>query len=124
MHIVGTVLVICYNPNIRKFYVDNLTVRGYPTIGLISMRREDSEPSKNCLLGQVTPDLVLMWGALAALEPDIENIRQSYADSVPIIVVSDERPAPEWMTKWKIADHRSGLSDGRKLMNFLQRWLN
>ena len=124
VHILGTVLVICCNPNIRKFYVDNLTVRGYPTIGLISMSREDSEPSKNCVLGQVTPDLVLMWGALAALEPDIENIRQSYADSVPIIVVSDERPAPAWMTKWKIADHRSGLSDGRKLMNFLQRWLN
>src|SRR5258708_10676657 len=124
VHIVGTVLVVCCNPNIRKFYVDNLTVRGYPTIGLISMSREDSGPSKNCVLGQVTPDLVLMWGALAALEPDIENIRQSYADSVPIIVVSDERPAPEWMTKWKIADHRFGLSDGRKLMNFLQRWLN
>ena len=87
----GTVLVVCCNPNIRKFYVDNLTVRGYPTIGLISMSREDSEPSKNCVLDQVTPDLVLMWGALAALEPDIENIRQSYADSVPIIVVSDER---------------------------------
>ncbi len=124
MHIVGTVLVVCCNPNIRKFYVDNLTVRGYPTIGLISLSREDSERSKNCVLGQGTPDLVLMWGALATLQPDIENIRQSYADSVPIIVVSDERPAPEWMTKWKIADHRFGLSDGRKLMNFLQRWLN
>ena len=122
--IVGTVLVICSNPNIRKFYVDNLTVRGYPAIGVMSMSEESSKFAKNDALREFTPALVLMWGVLATLEPDIENIRQSYADSVPIIVVSDERPAPAWMAKWQIADHRFGLSDGRKLINFLQRWLN
>jgi hypothetical protein len=124
VHNVGTVLVICHNPNIRKFYVDNLTVRGYPAIGVMSLSADGPDPSKSGAPGQFAPDLVLMWGALTTLEPDIETIRRSYADSVPIIVVSHERPAPAWLTKWKIAAYRSGLSDGRKLMNFLQHWLN
>ena len=120
----GTVLVICSKPNIRKFYVDNLIVRGYPAIGVANLSEGSAKLGKIDEPRQFTPALVLMWGALAMLEPDIENIRQSYADSVPIIVVSDERPAPAWMKKWNIADHRAGLSDGRKLMTFLQRWLN
>ena len=124
VYIVGTVLVIWSNPNIRKFYVDNLTVRGYPAIGVTNLSEVSANFAKNDAPRQFTPALVLMWGALATLEPDIENIRQSHADSVPITVVSDERPAPAWMAKWQIADHRFGLSDGRKLINFLQRWLN
>ena len=120
----GTVLVVCLNHNIRKFYVDNLTVRGYPAIGVMSLKEANPGLSRKAAPGQFTPNLVLMWGALATLEPDIETIRQSYPDSMPIIVVSHERPASAWMTKWKIAAHRYGLSDGRCLMDFLHVWLN
>ena len=119
----GTVLVLCRNSNIRKFYVDNLTVRGYAAIGMMSMSESEADLLTKYVSKQGTPDLVLMWGELARLQPDIEKIRQLYVSSLPIIIVSPEKPDRAWMVKWNIAAHRSGLSDSRKLMNFLHPWL-
>jgi hypothetical protein len=120
---VGTVLVLCRNSNIRKFYVDNLTVRGYTAIGMRSMSDSEADLSTKYVSNQGTPELVLMWGDLARLQPDIEKIRQLYVRSLPIIVVSPEKPDKAWMVKWDIAAHRSGLSDSRQLMGFLHHWL-
>jgi hypothetical protein len=64
-----------------------------------------------------------MWGEVTTLEPDIEKIRQLYVRSLPIIVVSQQKPDPAWMTRWQIAAHSSGLSDSRHLAEFLQPWL-
>ena len=121
--IMGTVLIICRNLNIRKFYVDNLTARGYRTVGITSLSEDGIELLEGCSPGHFIPSLALMWGELTALEPDIAKFRQSYANSVPIIVVSQQKPDPDWMTKWQIAAHSSGLSDSRHLTDFLQPWL-
>jgi hypothetical protein len=120
---VGSVLVICSNANIRRFYVDNLTVRGFAAKGITSLSHDSTSSLTTSTLEPFTPDLVLLWGELATLEPDIQKIRQSYPSSVSIVVVSEEKPGPEWITKWAITAHRSSLSDSRQLMNVLQRWL-
>jgi DNA-binding response OmpR family regulator len=114
----GSILVICSNLNIRKFYVDNLTIRGYASIGITSLNEAGAESAT-----ESAPDLVLMWGELAALKADIEKFRLVHDTSVPIIVVSQEKPASDWMKKWRITAHIAGLSDGRHLMDFLQPWL-
>jgi hypothetical protein len=98
--------------------VDNLIVRGYAATGIMNLG--DADPG---MLKELAPKLVLMWGELAILEPDIENFRDAYSGSAPIIVVSQEKPAPEWMKKWEIAAHSADLSDSRHLTDFLQRWL-
>ncbi len=89
----------------------------------MSLSHEGADSLTTNALEPFTPDLVLLWGELATLEPDIEKIRQSYPGSVSIVVVSEEKPAREWITKWAIAAHRSSLSDSRQLMNLLHCWL-
>ncbi len=119
----GTVLIICRSFNIRKFYVDNLTARGYSTVGIMGLNEGGPELFERFAPGQFMPALVLMWGEVTTLETDIERIRQLYVRSLPIIVVSPEKPDKAWMVKWDIAAHRSGLSDSRQLMGFLHHWL-
>ena len=98
-------------------------MRGYPAIGMMSMNDSQADLLTRSSSKPGTPKLVLMWGELIGLQPDIEKIRQLYVRSLPIIVVSHEKPEASWMANWDIAAYRSGLSDSRNLMTFLHQWL-
>jgi hypothetical protein len=62
----GFILILAQNPNIRRFCVDNLVIRGYPAIGLSSVVAES-----DALLEGWVPDCVLMYGEPEQLEPGL-----------------------------------------------------
>ena len=113
------VLIVCSDLNIQKFYVFNLVIRGHFAIGVSRLADQDE-----AFWQRYRPELVVMWGELTQLENDVKALRQNDEDDVPVILVSREKPAPNWIAAWGIAAHTAHLSDGRQLLDFLQPWLN
>ena len=113
------VLVICKNPNIRRFYVENLVVRGYNTIGVPQVTE-----TLDYLTRELRPDLILIWGETDQFERDVVEIRQKVGLPSPIVLICPEPPSLEWMYKWRIAAYLPQLSDSRQLVSLLYPWLH
>ena len=115
----GFILILAQNPNIRRFCVDNLVIRGYPAIGLSSVVAES-----DALLEGWVPDCVLMYGEPEQLEPGLGYFRSHEPlSAVPIVIISRDKPDPDWMALWKVSAHISSFPDIKYLVDRLKPWL-
>ena len=112
------ILIVCQNPNIQKFYVTNLVVRGYQAIGVAQVVDQEQ-----AFWDRNTVKLAVIWGELPQLEAQVRVLREHDVDHMPIVLISGDKPTSAWLTAWHIAAHTSYLSDSRHLIDFLQPWL-
>jgi hypothetical protein len=115
----GLTLVICSNVNIQKFYVVNLVMRGYFAFGIQSLANQDSN-----FWPREAPELIVIWGSESQMENDIELLHLHYMVPIPIVVIDNYAPSPEWMRVWGIAAYKGDLYDSRYLVGFLSQWLS
>jgi hypothetical protein len=115
----GFILVIAQDTNVRRFCVDNLVIRGYLAIGMARIVDECQE-----LLATQAPEFLLMCGEPEQLERDLTGFRSLHQLSfVPIVVISRDRPSPDWIAKWHISAHIRSFPDARRLVDLLKPWL-
>jgi hypothetical protein len=111
----GIILVICADPHIRKFYVDNFVVRGIEALGIPALSDQ--------LQMERTPQLILIWGELTQLEAQVRKVRAFFGALIPVVLVGREQPSSHWLSMWHIAAFMAQLYDSRQLLTMLQPWL-
>jgi hypothetical protein len=117
--IMGFILIIAQDVNVRRFCVDNLVIRGHLAIGMARIVDECQE-----LLASQVPEFLLMCGEPEQLERDLKGFRSLHQLSfVPIVVISRDRPSAEWMRQWHIAAQIPSFPDARHLVDLLRPWL-
>jgi len=113
------ILIICSNTNIRKFYITNLIIRGHLALGASTLAHQDVE-----FWPRETPGLVVIWGSESQMEEDIGLLHLHYDVPIPIVVIDNDAPSPEWMRVWGVAAYTDDLCDSRYLVEFLSQWLS
>jgi hypothetical protein len=113
------IMVVSRSANFRRLCVDNLVIRGHLAVGVAS-----ADEGKRLLQGNKLPDLILVCSDLEHNAPDIQQFRNSSRlASVPVVLVSPDKPDPKWAVEWKIASHIPYPLDARSLVGKLSPWL-
>jgi hypothetical protein len=112
------VLILSRGLNLRRYCVDNLVIRGYVAVGLASIHEGAT------LFQRRLPTCILLCQISDLNENDLRAIR-SYPelDTIPLLVMSAEFPAPDWMARWRIATHLAPLTAASEIVEQLRPWL-
>ncbi len=113
------ILVLSRGLNLRRYCVDNLVIRGYIAIGLASIHEGATLFQRN------PPDCILLCQIPDLNEGDLKAIRTyPELDRTPLLIMSADRPAPDWMARWRIATHLAPLTAASEIVEQLSPWLS
>jgi DNA-binding NtrC family response regulator len=111
------ILVISQDSSCRRLYVDNLVRRGYLAVGVSSSREAAN------LLEISSPDLVLVCCMPDLYEREITRLRTTFGLTGPLVLMTADRPDPEWAARRNIAASLAETVDPQRLVETLRPWL-
>ena len=112
------ILVLSRGLNLRRYCVDNLVVRGYIAVGLASIHEGVT------LFQRYPPDCILLCQIPDLNEGDLKAIRTyPELDGTPLLIMSADRPAPDWMARWRVTTYLAPLTAANEIVERLRPWL-
>lgn len=114
------ILIIDDDTNSKKLLSANLEKRGHYTMAVSRLANAVLEEMEE------NPDLILVSVNLPYRqgEADIERLRSLPGMALtPILVLSADRPDRAWMARWGVESYLLKPFDIRRLLDWLQPWL-